>query len=177
MKHLEHMKCKKILDVGCGPGLFSAPLALQNYLVGLDVSSQMLRLAGDSFHPVLADAVHLPFSGNTFDVVLAIETLQHSENSEALISEVCRVVKPGGQVILFALNRSSILHRCFMRWRKYEGLHFHDLQKVHVILGANGAAEVQTQFLGFPLPLSWGGTHDRFHAPMASSWVVSSWKR
>ncbi|MDO8578332.1 MAG: methyltransferase domain-containing protein, partial [Dehalococcoidales bacterium] len=57
---------------------------------------------------VLADAVHLPFSDNTFDYAIAIATYHHIERTESRLSafkELRRVLKPGGEAFLTVWNR------------------------------------------------------------------------
>lgn len=98
----------RALDVGCGPGLL--PALLEGYgcrAVGVDLDAAM-------FHPprlhrrlAQADALHLPFAGGAFDLVLASNLLFLLEEPAAALSEMRRVLRPGGQVA--TLNPSERL--------------------------------------------------------------------
>lgn len=102
----------RILDVGCGNGLFTAPLARAHHVVGVDVSTNMLRLAKmNRHHPVNSLAEALPFADDSFDVALCIEMFQCVDNGDAIVKEMTRVLKPGGILIVQTLNRSSVIRR------------------------------------------------------------------
>lgn len=164
---------KKILDIGCGNGLFSAPLALKSEVIGVDLSHGMLELARDSLKPVQGCGEILPFQTGAFDGVLAAETLQHLAQPEPFIQEIARVLKPGGEWILSALNRQSLLHRIFRAGgRDYRMLHFHSLREVQALLEKSGLPVDQVIFLGFPFDLSWKGARADFRAPFAASWIL-----
>ncbi len=81
-----------VLDLGCGAGdSRDAFLSLGYRYVGVDVSGQ---------GPTLwADAHALPFKSESFDVVFSMAVLEHVHNPFLALSEVARVLKPGGQFI------------------------------------------------------------------------------
>jgi ubiquinone/menaquinone biosynthesis C-methylase UbiE len=101
-----------VLDVGCGSGLFfkeAAPKA--SFIIGVDISRKLLQhakqQAGD-FGNVLvlqADADHLPFQNGFFDVVLSFTVLQNMPKPSATLSELKRVTKPVGRVVVTGLKR------------------------------------------------------------------------
>jgi SAM-dependent methyltransferase len=90
---------ESILDVGCGPGRWYAPIrnALPDTIYfGVDLHPGML-----SHHPIdntlaVGDAQCLPYADHTFDVIMANHMLYHVQNTEAAISEFRRVLKPEG---------------------------------------------------------------------------------
>ncbi|MFH1367123.1 MAG: glycosyltransferase [Patescibacteria group bacterium] len=98
-----------ILDEGCGPGRWSK-LLLDNFLntrvTGLDFSPKMLemaraKLAGLSrFRSVLSSLEKLDFPEENFDAVLNIRTLKYSPDPSSVLSEIRRVLKPNGLLIL-----------------------------------------------------------------------------
>ena len=112
----------RILDVGCGNGLFTEPLNERNQVFGIDVSIGMLSLAGQNGTvPIRALAEKLPFKDNSFDGAVSNEMFQCVENGDAITQEMARVLKPGGLLAIQTLNDSSIIrqfHRCFDRESK-----------------------------------------------------------
>ncbi|MDD2708042.1 MAG: class I SAM-dependent methyltransferase [Verrucomicrobiae bacterium] len=95
---------EKILDLGCGNGVFSQWLAESGCsVVGLDFSRKaILRASSFQKLSVLGVVENLPFSDASFDRVIFIEVLEHipQENEEAVIREIFRVLKPNGILVL-----------------------------------------------------------------------------
>jgi ubiquinone/menaquinone biosynthesis C-methylase UbiE len=91
---------KKILDVGCGPGIFTARYAAVGAdVVGIDFSEQMIKIAKDQFPRIdfqVADAERLPFDDQSFDFVIGIHVVHHLARPRRMFESVCRVTKPGG---------------------------------------------------------------------------------
>ncbi len=104
----------KILDVGCGAGFLSNALAQKSFSVtGVDLSPESLKVARkyDSTKTVQyldGDATLLPFESGQFDVVTALDLLEHVENPEAVIKEAGRVLKPGGLFFFHTFNRNLL---------------------------------------------------------------------
>jgi ubiquinone/menaquinone biosynthesis C-methylase UbiE len=103
--------CHSILDLGCGPGNVSIPLAhaLQDAFVhGVDCSASFIEEARSraeqqhvsniSFH--IADAQLLPFQKETFDFVIVRFLLQHVKQVDAVLKEIKRVCKPGAKIVV-----------------------------------------------------------------------------
>jgi ubiquinone/menaquinone biosynthesis C-methylase UbiE len=173
LKLLGEITGKTILDVGCGPGLFTAPLSSSNALVGLDLSLEMLRFARTSVNPIQGDGERLPFKDESFDIVLAIEALQHVKYPRLFLKELVRVTKSGGQLVVSTLNRHSFLHWAFKRFGRYEGLRFHSLQDICQTLREEAFAHQETNFLGFPFPIVWKSDRiNRFLSLFSTSWIL-----
>jgi SAM-dependent methyltransferase len=93
-----------LLDVGCGTGGAALTLAQHGRAVALDRSPDSFRLAMDRpyRHRVVASAgAPLPFADATFDVVCALDILEHLDDDAAAARELVRVCKPGGTIIAF----------------------------------------------------------------------------
>lgn len=147
----QSFKGKKILDLGCGPGLLSQPLARDNFLVGLDLSRNMLELARPFLCPLQGEGENLPFRDSSFDAILAIENLQHVKDPLPFLSEMARVVRPGGRLILSTLHSPSFYHQISM-WLGKTGNHFfHSWKEIEAVLKKLGIVQLETLYLG-----SWG---------------------
>ncbi|MBI4854608.1 MAG: 3-demethylubiquinone-9 3-O-methyltransferase [Acidobacteria bacterium] len=103
-----------ILDVGCGAGLFSNPLSSKGYdVTAFDVSTESLEIAKqyDTTKKVkylFADAYNFPFPDNSFDIVCAMDFLEHVDKPEVVISEVSRVLKPNGLFFFSTFSRNLL---------------------------------------------------------------------
>lgn len=84
-----------VLDVGSGTGYLQD--AVTNY-TGLDISAAVAKRYHKRF--VAGTATAMPFADNTFDAAWSIWVLEHIPNPEAALTEIRRVVKPGGLLYL-----------------------------------------------------------------------------
>ena len=102
----------RILDVGCGAGFLSNHLgSLGHDVTGLDASQDALEVAArhDPGHTVRyqkGDALKLPFGDASFDVVCAMDFLEHLENPGQAIAEAARVLRPSGLFFFHTFNRN-----------------------------------------------------------------------
>jgi SAM-dependent methyltransferase len=93
------------LDVGCGAGAFSYAIAPHVAgVVGVDTSEELLVAARDSAPPNctfrLDDATALGFEYGEFDIVGCLRLLHHVRRPELVVSELARVTRPGGLILL-----------------------------------------------------------------------------
>jgi SAM-dependent methyltransferase len=97
------------LDIGCGIGAYVGKFAaIGARAFGVDVDLEKLAEAHrDKGLGLLAASPSeaLPFPDNFFDVVLLHEVIEHVSDDVQTVHEACRVVRPGGRVIIFAPNR------------------------------------------------------------------------
>lgn len=100
----------RVLDAGCGTGRFTAALERRAArLAGVDLDPAMLDAAARRVRaPLLAaDAGALPFRDGAFDVAIAVTVCEFTASPAALVAELARVTRPGGRIVIGALNRRS----------------------------------------------------------------------
>lgn len=90
----------RVLDAGAGEGQYSAHFRRQRYTgVDLGIGDAGWNYAGLD---AVADLCALPFASGTFDAALNIVTLEHLSEPGRALSEVARVLRPGGELLLVA---------------------------------------------------------------------------
>ena len=100
-----HRSPPRVLDVGCGEGRFAAELARRGFdVVGVDVAEEPLRRAR-AREPALELLIvpaegRWPLADASFDVVWAGETIEHVADTVGWLSEVHRVLRAGGRLLL-----------------------------------------------------------------------------
>ena len=121
---------KRVLDYGCGSGYGSARIAAGAVeVIGVDVADDAVtyareQFAGDKLHFQAIDpAERLPFEDASFDTVLSFQVFEHVANTTHYLSEIRRVLAPGGQLLLVTPDRSTRLlplQRPWNRWHVHE---------------------------------------------------------
>ena len=99
---------RKVLDAGCGTGHFSKwALDRGARVVSVDIGINLLKEARKKgiLSPVAGDVTKLPFADATFDVVISSECIEHTPSPEIAISEMIRVLNPGGFLAITCPNR------------------------------------------------------------------------
>jgi ubiquinone/menaquinone biosynthesis C-methylase UbiE len=108
----------KMLDVGCGTGLFASKVrdTLPNVQVcGVDLVSGMLakghprwRLHHAHVLPVRGDSERLPFASGSFDIVTCANSFHHYPHQDRAIAEMSRVLRPGGRLMIIDGYRDGV---------------------------------------------------------------------
>ncbi|MFA5830728.1 MAG: class I SAM-dependent methyltransferase [Candidatus Paceibacterota bacterium] len=93
----------KILDIGCGTGALLGEMEPFGDVYGVDFSPEAVQFCKRrGFNKVEEGSIlKIPFPDGSFDFVLALDILEHIENDEVAIMEICRVLKEGGIFIFF----------------------------------------------------------------------------
>ena len=130
-------KGAKVLDVGCATGAILAPLANHLDLHGVDISEGLIAKAVQSgvkgvVHDV--ETQPLPYPDKTFDAIFCGEVIEHHIDTDWLLSQMNRVLKPGGIMALTFPNVRTLLSLgmmlCFdmppMYSARYRAPHYRD---------------------------------------------------
>lgn len=123
---------KRILDVGCGDAKFSIYLSkLGNEYIGVDVQVRRTLLPKD-VNIIRADAAHLPFRDDCFDLSISRELLHHVNSPLRVIKEIQRV---GKRIVIIEANKNAP----YMIWAYYEGhKHFSPIEFENILRNALG---------------------------------------
>ena len=142
------------LEVGVGTGRFAQPLGVK---IGVDPARQMLLQAkARNISVCQALGEHLPFRNNQFDFVLLVTVICFVQSVSALFSEVSRVLKPGGRVILGFIDRASTLGQLYERRKDsdsfYKEATFYTVPAVAGLVQQAGFERLQFSQTIFGLP-------------------------
>ncbi len=110
---------KKVLDVGSGNGYVLSKYAREGADVygvditetGIDLCKKRFEILGLKGNFQVANAEQLPFPDETFDCVCSMGVLHHVPDTEKAVSEVHRVLKKGGRLIVMFYHKDSALYR------------------------------------------------------------------
>ena len=103
----------KILDAGCGTGIFTLDLLSHGcHVIGIDISWPMLvrakaKTGGYPFQTFQSDILRLPFKNNPFDKTISVTAIEFIENAKTAIEELFRVTRRGGTIVVASLNSLS----------------------------------------------------------------------
>jgi 2-polyprenyl-6-hydroxyphenyl methylase/3-demethylubiquinone-9 3-methyltransferase len=161
-----------LLDVGCGGGLLSEPMARLGFdVLGIDPSEKNVQVAGAhasgsglalDYRATAAEV--LAEDGRTFDVVLNMEIVEHVADLRAYMRACARLVKPGGLMFVATLNKTlkslalaKIGAEYILRWLP-PGTHdwnrFVEPKTLRRLLEESGLNPLKTQGVTFD-PLAW----------------------
>ena len=149
----------RVLDLGCGTGEFTAALADSGaHAIGVDVAEAALERArarhpGVRFQLVPFDGA-LPFEVGAFNLVWASEVIEHVADTARWLSEVRRVLAPGGRLLVTtpAHGRLRVLLGGVERYSEPLGdhLHLYTARSLRVLLGEFGFSPVSVRAVDGP---------------------------
>lgn len=116
VKELKALQPKQILDIATGTGDFAIEaLSLKpDKITGVDISEGMLAIGrqkitkmklDDKIELQMGDSEKLLFDDNTFDAVIVAFGVRNFENLEKGLADMCRVLKPGGKVVVLEFSK------------------------------------------------------------------------
>jgi ubiquinone/menaquinone biosynthesis C-methylase UbiE len=124
----DDLEGKKLLDAGSGTGWFSAVAVKRKAVVtSLDVGPELLKQVAKKCKStlVVGSILDLPFKNNSFDYIVSSEVIEHVPDPKKAITELFRVLKPGGTIVLSTPNAFwhwSLRIAHFLKLRPYQGL-------------------------------------------------------
>lgn len=144
----EHVRSKRVLEVGCGSGdgarLLSSAGA--SSVLGLDVSSTAIANArrhphGAALRFEVADGRALPAASGSFDLALALEAIEHVDDDRAFVTEIARVLTPSGVFLCSTPNRGVTNPGIRLSERPFNPHHVreYDLEEFRQVLAAGFA--------------------------------------
>nr|WP_316620401.1 class I SAM-dependent methyltransferase [uncultured Ruminococcus sp.] len=128
----EKIKDKRVLEIATGPGLLAKHIAhAASEMIATDYSEGMIREAKKGDYPPnltfeVADASALPYEDDSFDLVLIANALHVMPEPEKALSEIDRVLKPGGILIApnFVEHKTGLGSRIWSRILQIAGIRF-----------------------------------------------------
>jgi len=124
-------KGKKALEVGCGGGILCEEIALMGFdTAGIDPSSHSLEIAksharnsGLNIDYSEGTGESIKFPDQSFDIVFCCDVLEHVRDLPKVISEISRVLKPGGVFCFDTLNRTMVSKlvaiKIWQEWKRW----------------------------------------------------------
>jgi demethylmenaquinone methyltransferase/2-methoxy-6-polyprenyl-1,4-benzoquinol methylase len=132
IKMLRDLKPKQILDIATGTGDFAIESLKLNpeKVIGVDISEGMLNVGrkkmkkkgySDIIDMQSGDSENLHFEDNTFDAVIVAFGVRNFENLEKGLSEMNRVLRPGGRAVILEFSKPTVfpfkqLYNFYFRW-------------------------------------------------------------
>ena len=127
----------RVLDIGCGTGAMLDDLAPFGDVTGADFAPEALAFCrergagnGTNYKLTRADVRCLPFQSNSFDVVTAMDIIEHIDDDKAASREILRVLKPGGRLFVTVPAFPSLWSEhdeALHHYRRYTAPHLKDV--------------------------------------------------
>ncbi len=111
-------KGQRVLDLGCGSGVFSCCLAKHGAVVtgidlteaGINMAKSNTRAQGLNVSIIRMDAEKMAFADASFDYVFSWGVLHHTKHMNDALTEVHRVLKPGGRGLMMVYHKNSVVY-------------------------------------------------------------------
>src|SRR6266571_5136073 len=140
----------RVLEIGCGIGTDGLQFARAGAIyTGVDLTNAAIDLARKNFDSAglhgefrVADAEHLDFPNQSFDIVYSHGVLHHTPDIGAAVREIHRVLKPGGRAIVMLYHRGSYNYRVGIRVLRRAGAR---------LLRTEGGIKIVNRLTGEPI--------------------------
>lgn len=181
----KHGQRLKILDLGCGIGFWTVEFGMRglNNIVGADLTSSALditrercRLYGIEAELLQENAEELTFSDHTFDHVNCQGVIHHTPDTIKAVSEIYRVLKPGGTACISVYYRNVLLRlwpylRCLAYPLVKLGAGMRGRGREKIFLESN-VDEIVRLYDGSENPVGKSYTRDQFHNILLSYFTI-----
>ena len=111
---IDQLKDKHIIDVGCGTGTVTKILAeYSNNVRGCDISDNSLDIARTKVENILfqnKDILSLDYEDKQFDLAVCIGVIHHTGDPQKAFTELIRITKGNGQILLFVYNKDGFYY-------------------------------------------------------------------
>ncbi len=148
---------RSILDAGCGTGINLALLSEFGSVLGVDRSEEAIRFCHlrQATNVRQAELEALPYGEATFDLVTALDVLEHIPNDGQALGEIARVCRPGGYVLITVPVFPSL-------WCEHDEINHHvrryEPRRIRELIAENGLSIVHQSFMNawlLPAALLW----------------------
>ena len=146
LQHLGDVAGKRVADIGCGKGRFARIVAERNpgaHVIAIDLAEAMLRSVDPGILRCAASMTALPLATGSCEGAYATESLEHAIDIEAAIAELCRIVKPGGRIVIIDKNAAQWGRLETPEWEKW-----FDRRQLERML-AKHCTEVSSRFISY----------------------------
>jgi len=172
---------RRVADVGCGPGVFTRYLCERaSHVFAADVDEAALGRVkarhrdNKNLHCVVTTANCLPFADGGLDTVLLLDVLEHMTDDAGEVREICRVLAPGGKLVLSVPVPPGEINETDAWGHKREG---YQLEQLQTLLLTNGFEVQDHRFAQFRFSRAGERWVQRWHrsltlpAPIFLTWV------
>jgi SAM-dependent methyltransferase len=140
--------CGPVLDLGCGEGYGTSLLSRAvGEIVGLDVDAAAIAHAASQYASANCrfrrhDGERLPFVDAAFDAVVSFQVIEHVPGDRMYVSEVSRVLAPGGQLVLTTPNAANRLGPGGKPWNRFHVREYRAAELGDLLAGGFDSVEV-----------------------------------
>jgi ubiquinone/menaquinone biosynthesis C-methylase UbiE len=124
LEQLGDLRGKRVADIGCGKGRFARIVAERNpdaTVIALDLAEAMLVHVPAGIPRAAASMTALPLATDSCDGAYATESLEHAVDIAGAVAELCRIVKPGGRIVIIDKNKEAWGRLKTPAWERWFG--------------------------------------------------------
>jgi ubiquinone/menaquinone biosynthesis C-methylase UbiE len=161
--------------VGCATGFILQPYTAQHEVHGVDITASQMEIALSrgfkSCQVVDLEGGRLPFADETFDVVLSGETIEHVMDTDWILCEMNRVLKPGGGLVVTVPNVRTPMGIAMMLFLNLPPMMSARYRSTHVRDFTTGTLRLALENCGFRVSKTMG-THFQIGQGNLLPWIA-----